>query len=69
VPGEIPPHAPIGFHNLADEVGLSELLLQFARRAGRRSDQSLDVDLVRVEHQPDHRLAVIRIAADIGQDK
>ena len=67
---KVRPHLLIGVHDLADQVRSGLLPVPEVRRG----DQSLDVELVGVEHQPDERLAVIGFgnasgqAADVGQD-
>jgi len=58
----------VRFHDLADQLRLDDCLLQFAGRARCGGDQAFDLELVRLHHQPNHRLLIIRITADIRED-
>ena len=60
-------HLAVCLDGLADEVGAGRGLLQLARRAGGGGDEALDVELIGVEHQADHRLLVVGVAADVGE--
>ena len=67
---QVGPHLLVGVHDLADQVGPDLLAVAQVRRG----DQALDVEVVRVEHQADERLAVVGLgdpggqAADVRQD-
>jgi len=64
---EIFPHLAVSGDDLPDEVSPGARFFQFARCARRGRDQSLDLEFIRIDHQPDHRLLIVGIAADVGQ--
>lgn len=64
---EIRPHFAIRADNLADQVGAGDGGLQLTGRARRAGDQAFKVEFICVNHQPDHRLLIIGIAANVGE--
>jgi hypothetical protein len=67
VPREVFAHLTVGIDDLADELRLGSGVLQRFERRSRR-DQAFDIQLVTVQHQPDHGPLIVRIAtADVGQ--
>src|SRR5207249_3798430 len=64
---ELFPYLAVRRDDLADEFGPGAGFFQFARRTRRRGDQSLDFEFIRIDHQPDHGLLVVGIAADVGE--
>ena len=68
VPLQVGQHLAIGVENLANELRAGDRLLQFAGRAGAGGDQQLEIELVRIHHQPNHGLLVVGIRADVRQD-
>src|SRR5581483_152159 len=47
-------HLPVGLDDLSDQLRSNDILLQLARSTGSRGDQPFDVELVAVQHEPDH---------------
>ena len=52
-----------------DEFGFGGLLFEFAESASSGGDEAFDLELVRIEHEPNEGLLIVRIAADIGEDE
>ena len=69
VAGQVIADFAVCLDDLADELGLDDLAIQFAGRPGCRRDQTLDVELVGEGHQPDHGLRVVGIATDVSQNE
>ena len=59
---------PIGLDNLADQFRLHGLFFQLPLDTGRGRDEPFDLEFIGMDHEPDHRLLVVRIAADIRED-
>jgi len=53
--------------DLADQVRPSDGLLQLPRHAGGAGDERFDLELVRVHHQANQGLLIIRVTTDVGQ--
>ena len=62
-------HLAIRVDNLVNEIRPRDRFLQFARRAGGAGDQQLEIELIRIHHQANHGLLIVRIPADVGEDR
>ncbi len=69
VPLEIRQDLAIRLDDLENQIGTRDRLLELAGRAGGRGDQQLEVELVRIHQQADHRLPIVGIPANIRQHR
>ena len=51
----------------ANEFRFRDGHLELPGNSGGRRNQTFDAELVAVNHQPNQRLLIIRVAADVGQ--
>ena len=58
----------IGVDNVDNQLGPRYRFLQLAWCSGSAGNQRLDFKLVGIDHEADHRLLIIRITTDVGQD-
>jgi hypothetical protein len=58
----------VSLDDLPNQVRAHHVHLEFSRDSGGGGDQALDIELVGVGHQPDHRLLVIRVATNVSQN-
>ena len=61
---QVRPHLGVGVDHRVDDVGPHAV----PHPRGRRRHQALDVELVRVDEEPDHRHLVVRLVGDVGKD-
>jgi hypothetical protein len=69
VPLQVRQDRAIRLDDLMNEFRAGHRLLRFAGLASARGNQQLDIELVRIRHQPNHRLLIVGIGAHVRQHR